>query len=183
MISSSGDLSLETLMERYQQGRETETAALIERLSPDLFRFFLAQQATRQEAHDLLQEAWLRIHRSRHTYRSGAPLLPWVFAIARCVRIDGFRRTSRISRNEQVSEQLPEMAAAPDRPATPPLDLRHALSQLPEGQREVVTLLKVNGLSLEEASRATGLTVGAVKQKASRAYATLRRQHEKEGKR
>lgn len=161
-------------MQRYQQGHERDANLLIERLNPELFRFFMAQQATRREAHDLLQETWLRIHRVRHTFQHGAPLLPWVFAIARRVRIDGFRKRSRIDRNEFVPEQLPEPKSRPSGPATDIPDLAQMLSCLPDSQREVVTLLKINGLSLEEISRATGLTVGAAKQKASRAYATLR---------
>jgi RNA polymerase sigma-70 factor (ECF subfamily) len=46
---------------------------------------------------------------------------------------------------------------------------------LPETQREVVTMSKAGGLSLEEIARATSCTVGAVKQKAHRAYERLRR--------
>ena len=161
-------------MERYQQGHEKEAAALISRLSPELFRFFLAREATRSEAHDLLQDTWLRIHRVRHTYRPGAPLLPWIFAIARRVRVDGYRKRSRISRKEQGRDELPDSAQAdqPDHGMTQ--DFQRLMAQLPEGQREVITLLKVNGLSLDEVARATGLTLGAVKQKASRAYRTLR---------
>jgi RNA polymerase sigma-70 factor (ECF subfamily) len=45
---------------------------------------------------------------------------------------------------------------------------------LPESQQEVVKMLKVAGLSLEETARATGSTVGSVKQKAHRAYRRLR---------
>ena len=48
------------------------------------------------------------------------------------------------------------------------------MSHLPETQREVVRLLKVEGLSLEEVARITASTVGAVKQKAHRAYTRLR---------
>jgi DNA-directed RNA polymerase specialized sigma24 family protein len=48
------------------------------------------------------------------------------------------------------------------------------LDQLPEGQREIVRLLKIAD-SLEEVARATGSSRGAVKQKANRAYAALRR--------
>lgn len=33
----------------------------------------------------MLQDEWLRIRRARHTYRADDPLLPWVYAIARCV--------------------------------------------------------------------------------------------------
>jgi RNA polymerase sigma-70 factor (ECF subfamily) len=45
---------------------------------------------------------------------------------------------------------------------------------LPEAQLEVVTMLKVGGLNLEEVARATSSIVGAVKQKAHRAYKRLR---------
>ena len=49
------------------------------------------------------------------------------------------------------------------------------VAALPEAQREVVTMLKVGGLTLEEVARATSSTVGAVKQKAHRAYEGLRK--------
>ena len=48
------------------------------------------------------------------------------------------------------------------------------MAALPESQREVLTMLKVNGLSVEEVARATSSTAGAVKQKAHRAYRRLR---------
>lgn len=170
-------------MEHYQQGRAHETGILIHRISPELFRFFLAQQATRNEAHDLLQETWLRIHRARHTYQLGAPLMPWVFAIARRVRVDGFRKRARILRNEQGTDNLAEFAHSESPQQSSGTDVQQILAMLPDGQREVVTLLKVNGLSLDEVSRATGLTIGAVKQKASRAYAALRGLVKTEGRR
>jgi RNA polymerase sigma-70 factor (ECF subfamily) len=49
------------------------------------------------------------------------------------------------------------------------------LDQLPEGQREIVRLLKIADMSLKEVPRASGSSLGAVKQKAHRAYAALRR--------
>ncbi len=48
------------------------------------------------------------------------------------------------------------------------------LATLPESQREVIVMLKVSGLSLEEVARATGSSVGSVKQKAHRGYEKLR---------
>jgi len=52
--------------------------------------------------------------------------------------------------------------------------LETLLATLPESQREVVALLKISGMSLEEVARATSSSVGAVKQKAHRAYEKLR---------
>jgi RNA polymerase sigma-70 factor (ECF subfamily) len=52
--------------------------------------------------------------------------------------------------------------------------LQALLAPLSSGEREVVQMLKVEGLSLEEIARATSSTVGSVKQKAHRAYKKLR---------
>ena len=53
-------------------------------------------------------------------------------------------------------------------------DVMGLLGQLPESQREVILMLKVSGMSLEEIARATSSSVGAIKQKAHRAYARCR---------
>jgi RNA polymerase sigma-70 factor (ECF subfamily) len=72
------------------------------------------------------------------------------------------------------------MEVLPERPAqaevrNPGPTFETLVASLPEAQREVVTMLKVGGLTLEEVVRATSSTVGAVKQKAHRAYARLRK--------
>jgi RNA polymerase sigma-70 factor (ECF subfamily) len=169
---SFGDL--DRWMERYQQADPAAPAALVGTLSPALLRFFKSQAASRQQADDLLQEVWLRIHRLRHTYRPGEPVLPWIYAIARRVRVDGYRRTRRITLREIAMNALPErLAEAEPRNPGPAFDT--LVAALPEAQREVVTMLKVGGLSLEEVARATSSTVGAVKLKAHRAYERLRK--------
>lgn len=166
-------VELETLMRRYQQADAEAASILIPGVSPQIFQFFLAQVRNRPHAEDLLQEFWLRIHKARRTYRPGEPVLPWLYAIARRVQIDDYRRKSRIRSHEFQTEQLPERPAPEPTPSV--TDLPEILKDLPPGQKEAVLLLKVAGLTLEEAARATGTTVGAVKQKAHRAYSTLRR--------
>jgi Sigma-70 region 2 len=84
------DNNLEMLMVRYQQGDFAAAAVLVDRISPQLHRFFAVQFASRPDADDLLQETWLRIHKVRHTYRRGEPVLPWFYAIARHVRVDHY---------------------------------------------------------------------------------------------
>jgi RNA polymerase sigma-70 factor, ECF subfamily len=164
---------IEELMVRYQQADAEAASALIEQLSPQLYRFFAAQLGNRDDAGDMLQDAWLRIHRVRHTYRPGEPLLPWVYAIARCVRVDSFRKRRRIAMREIVVEALPEPAVANDKSTDLP-SFDQLIAALPASQREVLTMLKVSGLSLEEVARATSSSVGSVKQKAHRAYERLR---------
>lgn len=171
---SQRSLELDRWMERYQQADPEAPAALVVSLSPALLRFFKSQVANREQADDLLQETWLRIHRVRHTYRPGEPVLPWVYAIARRVRVDGYRRTRRLTAHETGMEILPEPPPRVEpRNSFPEFDT--LIAALPEAQREVVTMLKVGGLSLEEVARATSSTVGAVKQKAHRAYKQLRK--------
>ncbi len=168
------EVSLETLLEGYQQADTQATTELIRRLSPDLLRFFLAQENTRREAEDLLQNTWLRIHKARHTYRAGSPVLPWVFAIAKHVRVDGYRKRRRIEQHEIGTETLPESSQCQEKSHAAAPTFESLIAGLPNSQREVLTMLKVNGLSLDEVARATSSSVGAVKQKASRAYAKLR---------
>lgn len=165
--------SLEDLMARYQQADSAATADLVGRLSPQFFRFFLAQTRNRELAEDLLQDFWLRIHSARHTYRPGEPLLPWIYSIARRVRVDRYRKDFRVHQHELAMDTLPE-SASPSKNIASSIDLEAGLASLPAGQREVILLLKVAGLSLEEVARATRTTVGAVKQKAHRAYEKLR---------
>lgn len=167
---------LESLMHRYQQADAAAATLLAERLSPKLYRFFIAQVRDRGEAEDLLQDCWLKIHKSRHTYRPGEPLLPWIYSIARHVQVDRYRKRQRISRHELHHEQADQIAADPEPHAvkSPLPNMQELLKTLPAQQREAVLLLKVAGLSLEEVSRATGVSVGAVKQRAHRAYTSLR---------
>lgn len=161
---------LETLMARYQQGDFAAAADLIHSISPQLQRFFAVHSSSRAHADDLLQETWLRIHRVRHTWRPGEPPLPWFYAIARHVRVDHYRKSVRAAAGERELEAMSRYAAP--QPSRDEFDA--LLAPLSEGEREVIEMLKGSGMSLEEVARATSSTVGAVKQKAHRAYRKLR---------
>jgi RNA polymerase sigma-70 factor (ECF subfamily) len=99
---------LDNLITLYQQADAVATTTLIAAVSPPLYRYFIHHCRDREEAADLLQETWLRLHRVRHTYRTGEPVLPWLYAIARHVRADGYRRKRRLESYEQAMDILPE---------------------------------------------------------------------------
>ncbi len=163
--------NLEMLMVRYQQGDFAAATALIRRISPRLHRFFLAKSMSRTDAEDLLQETWLRIHKVRHTYRPGEPALPWFYAIARHIRVDHYRKSVRAAAGERELEEMSKgVSSAPHQAG----ELEALLAPLSEGQREVIAMLKVEGMSLEEVARAMSSSVGSVKQKVHRAYKKLR---------
>jgi RNA polymerase sigma-70 factor (ECF subfamily) len=178
----SGEADLPGLMTGYQQGDPAAVDLLVARLSPSLWRFFISTSRSPADAEDLLQECWIRLHKARHTYRSSEPLLPWVFAIARYTKLDGYRKRRRRESKELQVEILPDVGGAdPPAPEAREGRFHQLLEQLPESQREVILLLKVSDMSLEEVARATSSTVGSIKQKAHRAYAKLREIIEKEG--
>ena len=165
--------NLEKLMALYQEGDLAAATALIHSISPRLYRFFAAQAVSRSDANDLLQETWLRIHKVRHTYRPGEPALAWFYAIARHLRVDHYRKAMRTTIRERELDEIAGTAAA-CAPAGRSDELEALLAPLSSGEREIVEMLKVEGLSLEEVARATSATVGSVKQKAHRAYRKLR---------
>jgi RNA polymerase sigma-70 factor, ECF subfamily len=171
---TAAEANPELLMHRYQEGDPVAATALIHLIAPALHRYFLSDAASRAHADDLLQETWLRIHRVRRTYRHSEPLLPWLYAIARHVRIDHFRKASRTTAREEKLTDASEttLAASPDHAAMEELDA--LLAPLPANQREVLEMLKVAGMSLEDVARATSSTVGSVKQRVHRAYKRLR---------
>jgi RNA polymerase sigma-70 factor (ECF subfamily) len=164
--------SLEALMQAYQAGDAAAGDELFGRVGQQLYRFMAVHSGDRRHADDLMQDFWLRVHRARHSYRKGEPVLPWLYAIARFVKVDAYRKR----RSERFEEPLPEgfepKAQLPARDNLPEMD--RLLEGLPESQREVILMLKVSGLSLEEVAKATASSVGSVKQKAHRAYEKLR---------
>jgi RNA polymerase sigma-70 factor (ECF subfamily) len=132
------------------------------------------QFMSRRHADDLLQETWLRIHEARHTYRRGQPLLPWLYAIARNTRVDHYRKAHRREWREEQFDHGAEIPEPAPQPVAGAPDFDALLAELPQSQREVITMLKVSGMSLDEVARATSSSVGSVKQKAHRAYEKLR---------
>jgi RNA polymerase sigma-70 factor (ECF subfamily) len=172
-VSAQPLASLEYWMSRYQQADPAAPGALIASIGPALLRFFRYNSASREYAEDLLQETWLKIHRMRHSYRPGEAVLPWVYAIARHVRVDSYRRVRRILAHEAAADVLPEAVGRKD-VVESALQFDALVAQLPDSQREVIVMLKATGMTVEEVALATSSTVGAVKLKAHRAYESLR---------
>jgi RNA polymerase sigma-70 factor, ECF subfamily len=162
---------IELLVSRNQQADPGAAAALVVMLSPQIYRFLAGKMGSRTDAEDMLQDVWLRIHRVRHTYRPSEPLLSWDYAIARRVRVDKTTASAGASARAKVPPRCcPNRQARGTEVRTDLTAFEDLVASLPESRREVLTMLKVNELSLEEVARGTSSTVGAVKQKAHRAY-------------
>jgi RNA polymerase sigma-70 factor (ECF subfamily) len=166
-------------MERYVDGDGNAFEGLYRKLSPTLMGYLLRLTRNRARAEDLLQITFTKVHRARGSYLRGAPVLPWVIAIARRSFLD--ERRAAAVRNEDLSADgsLPE--PRPDAPAVPTEmsdALEMALQKLPESYREAIELTKITGLSIQEAATVLGATETAVKLRVHRGYNQLRKELE-----
>ena len=168
------EAELRRCMIRYQGGDVAAVEELVRSLSPRLISYFKRPQANLSDVEDLLQECWLRIHRSRHTYRPTDPLLPWIFAIARHTVLDDHRRRSRRGALEVLLSQPPEPPTQITAGNSRVPDMERLLENLPPTQRDILLLLNVEGMTMAEVAQATSSSVAATKQRAHRAYARLR---------
>jgi RNA polymerase sigma-70 factor (ECF subfamily) len=182
-MATEGD-ELSELMRSYATGKNSSFERLYTLLAPRLNRFCRRLTRDRTEAEDILQETFLRLHRARATYISGANPLYWAFAIARSVYLDRFRYRSR--RPEDVGSQsdiAEDNALQADDHYRPDAALQAyalwdvitlQLQKMSEKNRIAYVLLREEGLSVNEAAALLGTTEAAVKQRAHRAYEQLR---------
>lgn len=169
----------EELMEAYSAGDRRAFDALFSRLAPRLHAFFARSFGRGATAEDCLQVTFTKLHAARATFRPGARVRPWVFAIAARVRLDELRKRYRLS--AEASEEAIDEVARPEPDAVPLAEqrqiasrVRAAVDALPESQRVVVQLHRFEGLTFGEIGEALGVSEGAVRIRAFRAYDTLR---------
>jgi RNA polymerase sigma-70 factor (ECF subfamily) len=164
---------LREAMAGYQSGSIEAFDVIYARLSAPLRQYLAALTRDAGRAQDLLQETFLQIHRSRHTYRADLPARPWVFAIARHVWMMDCRSRSRRPAPAGELPDLPvppEVAALADRQA-----LARALAAVLPDRREALLLHHVWGFSFGEIGQLLGIRADAAKLRSSRGMADLRR--------
>lgn len=116
------------------------------------------------EVEDLVQETLLAVHNQRHTYDPGQPLTAWIHAIARYKLVDMFRRREvRDALNVPLDEDLGVFASSDTEATDARRDLAKLLERLPEKQRLPIVHMKIEGLSVIETARLTGMSESAVK--------------------
>ena len=111
-----------------------------------------------------MQESLLAVHIQRHTYDADQPLTAWVHAIARYKLVDLLRRRAgRELRNVALDDDGDILAAADDQSGETRRDLFKLLEMLPDRQRVPIVRVKLEGWSVAETARATGMSESAVK--------------------
>jgi RNA polymerase sigma-70 factor (ECF subfamily) len=175
---------LEGAMGRYARGDDAALGDVYDLLAPSLCSFLVRTCRDAALAEDLTHETFLRIVRSRDTYRAGARVLPWAYAIGRRLFLDHLRSRRRDGPSLDTSwdDDGPVLdVPAADNLVDDHLDavrmlerVENVLAGLPERQATAFRLLKHEGLTIAEAAAVLGTTETSVKLRAHRAYQALR---------
>jgi len=130
------------------------------------------------DAHDVVQESAMRALRYFNTLRGG-DALPWLLQIVRNTSFTWLKRRHR----DGAMESLTDDAIIPDSSITDPSaivgeqvdaeSLRRAVDSLPAEFREVIILRELEGMSYKQIAHTTGVSIGTVMSRISRARKRL----------
>lgn len=179
------DPALDDLVRRAQRGELPAFNSIVLRYQDAVYSLVLRMLSSPQSAEDVTQEAFVSAWRHINTFRGGS-FRSWLFTIAANRARDELRRGVR-----RPTTSLDAARDDPDRADLDPPDdgpspetaaeqdelrgaLEAALAELPPDWREVVVLSDVHGLDYAEIAQATGVALGTVKSRLSRARARLR---------
>ena len=171
------------LMERLARGDREALTPLVERHHRRLYRIALGYLREREDALDVVQEAFVKVFQAASRWDGSADAGPWLSRVTVNLSIDRWRRNKR--RGQTFSplaegdhlDVLADHRPAPDRGVEGRESgerLAVALRALPERQRAVVVLRHYQELSLEEIAKALGMSLGTVKSSLHRALHRMR---------
>lgn len=140
-------------------GDKTSYRKLLEQLKLWLAAFY-STRVPADEVDDLVQETLLTIHQKRHTFDTNQPFGPWLTAVAKHRWIDHLRKVGRLNEVELNEDEL-DLSHDADYSASH--DVMSLLQSIPTAQADVIRLVKLQELTLQEASEKTGHSVASIK--------------------
>lgn len=162
------------LLSEANAGDSRAYAAFLHKITPVLRGVVRAKGSSLGEAvrEDVLQEVLLAVHLKRHTWQAGAPVRPWLYAIARYKVIDAFRaRGGKVEVPIEDFDDILEAEAGPD--PTEAADMEKMIGMLEDRSSRLVRMIGIEGASVAEAGQALNMTEGAVRVALHRAFKTL----------
>lgn len=180
----------EQALKKAQKGDYQAFEVIHYALEPPITRFVRRLLGDHQDYEDIVQDTFLALYMHIDRVQSLEHLRPYVFRIARNNCYDYLRKVSRY--DEVGIEESPE-SESPHTPrlrfqlqdnSAPPdelthwllisLEVREAIDQLPEGQRDVLMLFAEEGLSYNEIAEVMDISLGTVKSRLYHAKRALR---------
>lgn len=164
-------------------GEAGDLAAMFRQYRLPAFRFALQMLGNREDAMDVTQEAFIRLHRHWHRRDPERPFAPWLYAILRNLAIDLLRQRGR-HRTEDAQAAALHPSSAPGPEVLAERDERRravwaAIASLPPMLREAVILRDLHGLSYAEMAEALGVPASTVASRLHDARTALRKKLEK----
>jgi RNA polymerase sigma-70 factor (ECF subfamily) len=158
----------------------SEFHRLVEYEIPRLRRDARALTRDSNRADDLVQDTLVRGIAKAHLWQAGTDIRAWLFTmwlftIMHNQYVNNMRRTMREQATVDVDQVASTLAATTDPTASRQLsELDRALGYLSKGQREVVLLVGLEGMSYDEAAKILRVPIGTVRSRLGRARETLR---------
>ena len=143
---------------------------------PGLRRYARALTGDAWAADDLVQDTLERACSKWRMWLAGSDLRAWLFTLMHNLYVDGLRRSTRPAAaglHLDVDEVAHELKG-PDDHIDHALDLQRCLMRLPDEQREVLLLVTLEDLAYTDVARITGVPLGTVMSRLSRARSRLR---------
>lgn len=162
-------------MRKAQAGDNVAYGALLKKISPLISGFIYNKIGKGADNDDILQEVLMAIHRSAHTYNTDRSFRNWMFAIANYKIKDYLRSYYRKKSLIQVDfEEVKDFISddVTNAPSQSEL-LSELLNDLPQRQRKILYLMKIEGYSIKEVASLMKMNISAVKVAAHRTYKTL----------
>jgi RNA polymerase sigma-70 factor (ECF subfamily) len=128
---------------------------------------------------DVVQEILLAVHLKRHTWQVGAPVRPWLYAIARYKVVDAFRARGH-GIDLPIDDFADGLAAEAGTDPTEAADMEKMIAMLDARSARIVRMIGLDGASAAETGQALGMSEGAVRvalHRALKALAALRERH------
>ena len=156
---TSDEATLSRLMRAAQGGDTIAYRQLLGLLVPLLPRWFRRQLAP-AGLDDVVQDALFAVHQRRASWDPARPFLPWLAAIARYRWIDRLRRAS-LRNHDQLFDDI--AVESGESALIGRLGCDRLLALLPGGQAAAIRAVKIEGLSVAEASAQLGQSESMVK--------------------
>lgn len=171
-----------SLMLRAQDGDKDAYRLLLQSIAPYVRAIARRYLGYGEDAEDAVQDVLMVVHGIRHTFERGRAFKPWLGTIASRRCIDLLRRRTHRTQHEMADAVDADVHAHGDPGPEDTLmrehearRVRNAVDELPTRQRDAVSMLRLQELSLNEASEQSRQTVGSLKVACHRAIGSLQR--------